>query len=127
MFELVSEQQEEFCKAICGCGEYQFSEDYKFLEVPHTQWLQMTSEQRKVKINKALKYELNGKAACCATSKEVCHDVTRLSIESANANIPHLQPQRIESLWKKAEDILSTPWPYFACSRKQFSSSSCKY
>ncbi len=31
MYELVNEQQEEFSKAVCGCGEYKLVDDYKFL------------------------------------------------------------------------------------------------
>lgn len=39
MFELVNEQQEEFCKVICSWGEYKFTDEYTSLENPRTQWL----------------------------------------------------------------------------------------
>ena len=37
MFELVNDQQEEFSKAVCGCGEYTFTDDYKFVQVSQEQ------------------------------------------------------------------------------------------
>ncbi len=68
----------------------------------------MTSQQRKLRIDKALKCELKGDGPTYGI-EEVDTSTTRLSIKSADANIHHLQPQRIQGLWKKAEEILSTP------------------
>ena len=58
MQELILEQQEEYTKAVCGFGEYQLHSDYKYLEIPHVEWTQMTPDQRKVKIDKLLKHAL---------------------------------------------------------------------
>ena len=58
MLQLVLDQQQEYCKAICGCGEFELHEDYKHLTVSHSDWSQMTAEQRKMKIDKLLKQSI---------------------------------------------------------------------
>lgn len=55
MYKLVEDQEEEICKAVCGCGEYELCDEYKSLEVSRPQWVVMTAEQRRVKIDKVLK------------------------------------------------------------------------
>ena len=47
MLSLITDQQEEISKAICGFGEYKFSDEYKHLEVPLSQWLKMNKEKQK--------------------------------------------------------------------------------
>ena len=37
MLELVTEQEEEFSKAVCGFGEYEFCDNYKCLQVAQTE------------------------------------------------------------------------------------------
>lgn len=37
MSELVTDQHEEFSKAVCGCGEYELCSEYKHLEVAYTE------------------------------------------------------------------------------------------
>lgn len=109
MFELVNEQQEEFSKAVCGYGEYKFIDDYHFLEVSQTEWLQMTLDQRKSKVDKAMKFALKKDES--ATSNLVIGETntSRLSVNASEANIPHLRLQRITQLWQKAEELLNTP------------------
>ena len=55
MLKLVKEQQDEYSKAVCGCGEYELCDEYKHLEVDYTEWVRMTPEQRKAKIEKVMK------------------------------------------------------------------------
>lgn len=110
MFQVVKDQQEEFSKAVCGCGEYELIDDYKSLEVPHTEWIRMTPEQRKVKVEKVMKHALeklpvlqSGPSTHSSTSN------SKLSIHWKDAQITHLQLSRVADLWKKAEEILNTP------------------
>lgn len=91
MFELVSEQYEEFSKVVCGCGEYRLADDYHSLEVPHAEWVQMTPEQRKKQIDKVVKYEVNECSPPVShSSSSEC--VAKLSIAWNDAHITHLQP-----------------------------------
>lgn len=52
LFAAVSEQQEEFAKAVFSQGEYEFRNEYKHLQVTHLDWIQMSREQRESKIEK---------------------------------------------------------------------------
>ena len=112
MQELILEQQEEYTKAVCGFGEYQLHSDYKSLEIPHVEWTQMTPDQRKIKVDKLLKHTLKNHESDSALYSE-CQSSTqptaRLSVKWNMASIPFLQPQRVEELWRKAENLLSTP------------------
>ena len=76
MFELVSEQYEEFCKAVCGCGEYRLDDDYRVLEAPHAEWVLMTPEQRKKQINKVVKCKVKS----LMSHSSSLESVTKLSI-----------------------------------------------
>lgn len=108
MYELVKEQEEEFSKAVCGCGEYELCEEYKFLEVSNTEWVFMTPEQRKAKINKVMKQGLKNtsKPVLCGKPPD---SVKKMSVDLNSAHVTHLQPNRVADLWKKAEEILNIP------------------
>ena len=108
MLELVKEQQEEYTKAVCGCGEYEFCDEYKNLEVQYTEWVRMTSEQCKAKIEKVMKQGLKD-SSLSTLFKKWSNPTTRLSVEWSCAHITHLQPNRVADIWKKAESILSSP------------------
>ena len=108
ILELVKEQQEEYTKAVCGCGEYEFCDEYKNLEVEYTEWVRMTPEQRKVKIEKIMKQGLKDSSLSTLCEKS-SNPTTRLSVEWSCAHITHLQPNRVANIWKKAESILSSP------------------
>ena len=108
MLELVKEQQEEYSKAVCGCGEYELCDDYKHLEVPYTEWVQMTPEQRKVKIEKVMKHGLKDSSLFIPCQKSSSR-TPGLSVEWSSAHITHLQPNRVADMWRKAEEILSSP------------------
>ena len=107
MLELVKEQQDEYSKAVCGCGEYELCDEYKHLEVDHTEWVWMTPEQRKAKI-KVMKQGLKNSSLSTRCEKS-SNPTTRLSVEWNCAQITHLQPNRVEDIWKKGESILSSP------------------
>ena len=44
--ELVAEQQKELEQAVINCGNYQFWEQYRLLEIPESKWFTMTTQQR---------------------------------------------------------------------------------
>ena len=68
----------------------------------------MTPEQRKNQINKVVKCKVS---ECFSMSQSTSlESVAKLiSIAWNDAHINHLQPSRVADLWKKAEEILSTP------------------
>ncbi len=117
-------------KAVCGCGEYKFTDEYKSVGVSQDQWLQMTPEQRKSKIDRAMKCELKKDSEFNYIESNQLNqvddnEVSRLSVNASDAHISHLQPRRIQKLWQKAEDILRAPIKYnSSCSWKQASMSS---
>ena len=94
MLELVKEQQDEYSKAVCGCGEYELWDEYKHLEVDYTEWVQMTPEQRKAKIEKVMKQGLKDSSLSTLCEKS-SNTTTRLSVEWNSAHITHLQPNQI--------------------------------
>ena len=79
MLELVKEQQDEYSKAVCGCGEYELCDEYKHLEVDYTEWVWMTPEQRKAKI-KVMKQGLKDSSLSTRCEKS-SNPTTRLSVE----------------------------------------------
>ena len=110
MQELILEQQEEYTKALCGFGEYRLHSDYKSLEIPHVEWTRMTPDQRKIKVDKLLKHTLkNQDSVIYSECQSSTQPTARLSIKWNMANIPFLQPQRVEELWRKVENFSSTP------------------
>lgn len=116
MYDLVMEQQEEFKKAICGSGEYELCDEYKDFEVPHSQWLKMTPEQREVKIDRVMKVRklTNASGDCSSSStsfsvEEEGKALKKLSVDWNCAHITHIQPDRVAKIWEKAEEILNTP------------------
>jgi len=109
MQELILEQQEEYSKVLCGFGEYQLHNDYKSLEIPHMQWTQMTPDQQKIKVDKLLKYTLKSDDSVVNSESQSTQPKARLSIKWNIATIPFLQPKHVEEMWRKAENLLSTP------------------
>ena len=68
----------------------------------------MTPEQRK---SRAMKCELKKEVQFIfidsgSTEKD---DISRLSMKASDTQISHLQPQRVQKLWQKAEEILGAP------------------
>ena len=109
MLQLVLEQQEEYSKAICKCGEYELHENYKHLEISQTDWLRMNPEQRKVKIDKLFKQNIKDDVSILICEDHSLEAVTTLSTDWSKANITYLQPSGVEELWSKAAKLLSTP------------------
>lgn len=104
--DLVKDQEEEYNKAVCGCGEYELHEDYKNLQVSQVDWTRMTPEQRKQKMGKVMKQATNDSAL----QDETNNGTKQISVPWNCSNITHLQASRIADLeWKKAEYILNTP------------------
>ena len=110
MQQLVAEQQQEYSKAVCCCGEYELHSDYKHLEASQSDWSRMTPEQRKAKVEKLLKQSAKDSNSVTCSKDHSFHSVpTTLSIDWTKANISYLQPSRVEDLWTKAAKLLGTP------------------
>ena len=58
LFSAVKEQQAEFVKAVFSQGEYEILKEYRHLQVTHLNWIQMSSEQRQARIEKAQRAKL---------------------------------------------------------------------
>ena len=82
-------------------------DDYRSLEVPHAEWVLMTPEQRKKQINKVVKCKVYEYSPMSQSSS--LESVAKLSVAWNDAHITHVQPSRVADLWRKAEEILSTP------------------
>ncbi len=98
--------KEKVSEAVCGWGEYELCDDYKHLEVPYTEWVRMTPEQRKVYTTWSSVHEKSS------------NTTAKLSVGWSCAHITHLQPIRVAELGRKAESIeysehgCSSSWKY---------------
>ena len=109
MLELVLEQQGEYTKVICKCGEYELHENYEHLEISQTDWSQMNQEQRKAIIDKLFKQKIKDDVSVLSCENHSSEAFTTLSIDWTKANITYLQPSQVEELWSKAAKLLNTP------------------
>ncbi len=89
-----------------------FCEEFKFLEIPHTQWIQMTKEQRMSKVKKAMTHPISIKKVQTSHDPVVANasNYRKLSVNwsDTSASITHLQPSRVKDIWGKAEIILNS-------------------
>ena len=73
----------------------------KSLEVSRPQWVLMTADQRRMKIDKVLKQGVK-----CSSKSVVQHKAAestkKMSVTFSNAHVTHLHPSRVADLWKKA-------------------------
>ena len=92
-------------KAVFGGGEYELVEEFRNKEVPHSMWIQMSPEQRKKHIDK---FHFSVGKQPCPTSVRPCLS-KQLSTKWENAKIEHVHIQRLQDMWLKAEQLLSTP------------------
>lgn len=67
----------------------------------------MTPEHE-TKISQVMKQGLKAPSTSVIHDK-TCQPTSKLSVEWSSARITHLQPSRVADLWRKAEEILSTP------------------
>ena len=105
---LVDEQNAEFQKAIFGEGEYEFAAEFKHLQVPNLDWMQMTPDQRKLRIEKAYKATLNSSKSMVQSGELHVSKCRMLSMEVKDAKLEHLSVERVKDMWEKAEELLST-------------------
>lgn len=108
LFAAVSEQQEEFAKAVFSQGEYEFRNEYKYLQVTHLDWIQMSREQRESKIEKARKAKLScAQSESTPTISPLIQTNRHLSVNVEDARISHVSRQKVHSMWEKAEQLLN--------------------
>ena len=84
-------------------GEFELHEDYKHLTVSHSDWSQMTAEQRKMKIDKLLKQSIKDDVSVPYEDHSSQTDTT-LSVDWNNANITFLQPCRVKDCGPKLQN-----------------------
>ena len=108
LLAFVNDQQVEFEKAVFGQGEYELTDEFKYLEVAHCSWIQMNGEQRKMKIERTC----NAKSIChvdlLSTTPGIQASKECLSIQFSNAKVDYVNLERVKTMWEKAEQLLST-------------------
>ena len=109
LYSVIKEQETEFVKAIFSQGEYEMIMEYKHLQVTHLNWIQMNSGQRQARIERAQRAKLHDELRDLSAS-EASSSVQiskQLSIDVEDARISHVSQERVENMWKKAEELLS--------------------
>lgn len=106
LFAAVSEQQEEFTKAVFSQGEYEFRNEYKYLEVSHLDWIQMSRDQRESKIQKSQKTKLTYEKENLTIASSIPIS-KHLSVRIEDAQISHVSMQKVLGMWEKAEQLLN--------------------
>ena len=104
---ITEEQQAEFEKSIFGEGEYELVDEFKYLEVPHLRWIQMNPDQRKAKIKQAY----NAKIVSLDRRSNEYQPAPKKQVMDVNitdARIGHVSRERLQDMWEKAEELLST-------------------
>lgn len=109
LFTAVKEQQEEFAKAVFSQGQYEIRSEYKHLQVSHLKWIQMNSDQRQSKIEKAQRVKLRSEMqSMCDSGPSSSFQISRhMSIDVENAQISHVSREKVQSMWEKAEELLN--------------------
>jgi len=107
---ITEEQHTEFEKAIFGQGEYELVDEFEYLKVPHSQWIQMSPDQRKIRIQKAYTATISGDNNSYLPSvKEIPSSSSKhLSINAYDAKVDHVSLDRAISMWEKAEELINT-------------------
>ena len=105
----VNDQQAEFEKSIFGQGEYELVDEFKHLEVTHCDWIRMSAEQRKKKIEKACSVKLNFSALLSSMPEGIGTESKKcLSVSFHKAKVDHVSLERLKTMWEKAEELLGT-------------------
>ena len=108
LLAFVNDQQAEFEKAVFGQGEYELTDEFKYLEVAHCSWIQMSGEQRKKKIERACSAKSICHVDSLSTTPGVQASKKCLSIQFSSAKVDHVSLERVKTMWEKAEQLLST-------------------
>jgi len=75
--------------------------------VTHLNWIQMNSSQQKSRIEKAQKAKVH-KDSCGALTASSSTQLSKcLSIKLEDAQISHVNKEKLKSMWEKAEELLS--------------------
>ena len=101
------QQLHECAKAVFGEGEFELVDAYKHLEVPHSMWIGMSPEQRKQSVDKVNKITFGQKIASPSTAMSI--STKQLSVKLEDAKVCHVHIERLQNMWQKAEELLSTP------------------
>jgi len=84
--------------SIFGQGGYELVDKFKFLEVPHSQWIRVNPEQRKVKISDI--------DATISSSPSTVFETFEISVN--DSRIDHVGLERASRMWEKAEELINT-------------------
>ena len=115
MKDLAEEQQAEFEKAVSGKGEYELADEFKYLDVSHLNWILMSPEQQKGKIEKAAKAKYSLSIGIAEGSEKIGmadgseKQRRSLGINFTDVKVGDVSKKRLSDMWDKAEELLSTP------------------
>ena len=115
--ELVAEQQKEVERAIINRGKYQLQADYRYLQVPESEWFTMTSQQRVKHINKVqsvsvidVEESVDIQRPGNPSRSNPTHSSTKLSVDAnAAAEGMNVPLPSMEGIWRKARDLIGDP------------------
>ena len=79
---------------------------YKHLEVPLSMWIGMSPEQQKQSVDKVNKITFGQKIASPSTAMSI--STKQLSVKLEDAKVHHVHIERLQNMWQKAEELLST-------------------
>ena len=117
MHDLITDQQEELQRAICGRGKWQFCKEFKFLEVSPTDWFCMTPDSRK-------RYFENRVQGTCLSDADIHNEESNVQENQPSPALPSTSNslsvnvqsfssstsvplQTLTGIWLKAEALLA--------------------
>lgn len=80
------------------------------VKVPHSKWIGLSPEQWKHHVEKVCKIHYGQRIPLIlVTATAALSSIQHLSIRVEDAEIHHVQSERLQCIWQKAEELLSTP------------------
>lgn len=111
--ELVDSQRQEVIRSVTGRGEYRLISKFQHLSVSVQEWTRMRTDQRKSVVSAFDDTALNyGKGAQGKSSQSVpnlYNTPQALSISADDSGIATLPIVLLQSIWKKASDLIANP------------------
>lgn len=108
--EVVDEQEREVEKAAIQRGKYRFQSQYKYLEVPESQWYKMTPQQRKKRLDPNAHASVTGHTStpsCDSPRSASSASVLSVDVQQVASEVT-IPLAFLQGIWTKATELLST-------------------
>lgn len=106
--QVIDDQQREVERAVLGRGKYEFTEEYKYLQIPEANWFLMTREQRLKHLEKVAKVQLKNSGDSTEYDREAGTSLS-VSAEQLHSMGLRIPLASIQGIWKKADEMLKQP------------------